>query len=76
VIQNDNRLEANERYIESTSSENVILFYATNNKRLLIECLYSYLEITVTMDDQSIERTLNRSETEFGAKMILKHKIK
>ncbi len=68
-------LKRKEKYNEKMRSENVILLYSTDGKRIWVECMHPYLELIVTMDQVYIEKRINLIETEFNAKMKLKREI-
>ena len=57
-LEND-KLTENEEYIEVMRSEEVILIYGSNNKRLLIECQSAFSEISVTMNEKYISNKIN-----------------
>lgn len=69
-------LKSNEQYNEKITTENSILIYGANGKRVWIECQYPMLDILVTMDEFYIQKRLSERELEFNAKMNLKRVIK
>ncbi len=55
----NNKLTENEEYIEVMRSEDFILIYGSNKKRILIECQSVFSEISVTMNENYISNRIN-----------------
>jgi|GEM_PF-3481160 len=72
----DYKLEKNESYCEVMETENILLLHGYDERKVLIECLHPYLELTVTMDPKYISTVLNRKEPKINSVVRLKRTIK